>query len=426
MRGRLQAKRIRLIGHVPVANANAELLREERDRRRHRIFLLSPANISGERAKLIWRQSANFPLAQQLRREGVPLGEVFSFISGLYFRGKLAYARAYANPPPGIPGVVVITSVRGLMSPDRIVTMEELIELSSAPVDAKDSRYRLPLEADARILREAMGVDCDAVLLGSIATPKYLDPLGGVFSERLLFPADFVGRGDMSRGSMLLRCVREGVQLRYSAVTSLSKSATPSISPNAKVAKPTRLTRSSKEPTTDKSGRRDRRRRPVTTVAAPNPPEAVIFVGIQASGKSTFYHQRFAATHIRINLDSLKTREKERQLLRDCIAEKKSFVVDNTNPLPSDRARYIEPAQAAGFRAIAYFFDSPFKEAIARNRSREGREKIPVPAMVATLRKLRQPTKMEGFDALFEVRIVDGGTDKRFIAKQASLGGIST
>jgi len=146
------------------------------------------------------------------------LGEVFSFISGLYFRGKLAYARAYADPPPGVPGIMVITAARGLVSPDKVVTLEELCEISSVPVAATESRYRIPLERDARALSAAMGEDCEAVLLGSIATPKYVVPLSGLFGARLVFPSEFVGRGDMSRGGLLLRCVREGSQLEYSRV----------------------------------------------------------------------------------------------------------------------------------------------------------------------------------------------------------------
>src|SRR5262249_41189942 len=117
--------------------------------RRHRIFLLSPANIAGQRAKLVLRAAASFPLAERLRTTGAPLGEVFSFISGLYFRGKLAYARAFADPPPRVPGVVVITAGGGLVSPDKIVTLEELMKISSAKVEVSDPEYRLPLEQDA-------------------------------------------------------------------------------------------------------------------------------------------------------------------------------------------------------------------------------------------------------------------------------------
>src|SRR5262249_37449520 len=149
-----------------------------------------------------------------------------------------------------------------------IVTLEELRELASAPVSAADSRYRIPLERDARLLCTAMGADCEAVLLGSIATPKYIEPLGAVFGSRLLFPADFVGRGDMSRGSMLLRCVREGVQLSYSRVLESERN----------------IQRSSK--------------RPIRKLSQSKATEAVIFVGMQASGKTSFYLQNFADTHV--------------------------------------------------------------------------------------------------------------------------------
>jgi hypothetical protein len=181
---------------------------------RRRIFLLSPANASGSRAKLILGENGRSTLALRLRNEGVPLGEIFSFISGLYFRGKLTYAQTHANPPPGIPGVAVITAAGGLVSPDKVFTLEELREIAAGSVDASESRYRVPLERDARLLCDHMG-DCEVVLLGSVATPKYVEPLLGIFGERLTFPAEFVGRGDMSRGGLLLRCARERTQLTY-------------------------------------------------------------------------------------------------------------------------------------------------------------------------------------------------------------------
>jgi len=215
----MPSKKIVLVGHTPLPDLQPVPL--EPNHRRHRIFLLSPANISGERAKLLLRESARFPLAQRLQSQGAPLGDVFSFISGLYFRGKLAYARAHANPPPNVPGVVVITAAQGLLSPERIVTKQALIDISSARVDANDPRYRIPLERDARILCNAMGEHCEAVLLGSIATPKYVEPLAGIFGSRLMFPADFLGLGDMSRGALMLRCAHEAVQLRYSPVVNL-------------------------------------------------------------------------------------------------------------------------------------------------------------------------------------------------------------
>jgi hypothetical protein len=215
----MPSKKIILVGHTPLPDVSSVQLAP--DAPRFRIFLLSPANISGERAKLLLRESAGFPLAQRLRSQGAPLGEVFSFISGLYFRGKLAYARSNANPPPNIPGVVVITASQGLLSPETIVTRQNLIDISSAPVDANNPRYRIPLERDARILCDAMGQNCEAVLLGSIATPKYVEPLSLVFGSRLMYPADFQGIGDMSRGALMLRCVREAVQLHYSPVVGM-------------------------------------------------------------------------------------------------------------------------------------------------------------------------------------------------------------
>jgi hypothetical protein len=158
---------------------------------------------------------ADFDLAVRLRREGAPLGEVFSFISGLYFRGKVAYAQAFASPPAGVPGSLVITAGRGLLPPDTRVTLDELREIAAVPVDEADPRYRTPLERDAQILEGVTGAECGIVLLGSVATAKYLDVLSAVFGERLLFPAEFVGRGDMSRGGLMLRCVRAGAELTY-------------------------------------------------------------------------------------------------------------------------------------------------------------------------------------------------------------------
>jgi hypothetical protein len=180
-----------------------------------RIFLLSPANVSGRRGEMLLRGGATFPLAVQLRGEGLALGEIFSFISGLYFRGKLAYARAHAAAPGGVPGVVVITAAGGLVSPDRNFTVEGLREITSGDIDAAEARYRVPLQRDARLLLENIGTDCEVVLLGSVATPKYVEPLLEVFGKRLLFPVEFVGRGDMSRGGLMLRCAREKTELTY-------------------------------------------------------------------------------------------------------------------------------------------------------------------------------------------------------------------
>lgn len=137
--------------------------------------------------------------------------------------------------------------------------------------------------------------------------------------------------------------------------------------------------------------------------------EAVIFVGVQGAGKSTFYRERFFDTHMRINLDMLRTRQREQILLTACLAAKQPFVVDNTNPLASDRARYIEPARQAGFRVIAYFFKTELAHAIARNRQREGRKNIPIPAVAGTFKKMQAPEFAEGFDEIHIVEVIAGG-----------------
>lgn len=183
--------------------------------RRHRIFLLSPANAGGLRAKSILGPSGRSALAERLRADGAPLGEIFTFLSGLYFRGKLTYAQAYADPPEGLPGVLVITASGGLVPPEQTLTADGLQSISAASIDAAEPLYTTPLLRDAQMISKRMGAHCEAVLLGSIATPKYVEPLLSVFGERLLFPAEFVGRGDMSRGGLMLRCQRAGTELTY-------------------------------------------------------------------------------------------------------------------------------------------------------------------------------------------------------------------
>src|SRR3954462_1851234 len=141
--------------------------------------------------------------------------------------------------------------------------------------------------------------------------------------------------------------------------------------------------------------------------------EAVILIGIQGSGKSTFFQQRFASTHVRINLDSLKTRHQELLLLNTCIAERKDFVVDNTNPTVEQRKRYVSPARAAGYGITGYFFDVPINECIERNKTREGKAKIAIPALYGTRKKMQPPSFEEGFDALFVVSFTENGFDVR-------------
>jgi hypothetical protein len=179
------------------------------------VFLLSPADCSGPRALLLHRPGSANDLARRLRAdEGAALGEVFSFVSSLYFRGKLAYACAFARPPGGVGGALVITPCDGLATPESPVRLEDLRRYAAVPVDVREGRYRDPLVRDLRALVPRLE-GADVVLLGSIASRKYTDLLTDVLGARVLFPSDFVGRGDMSRGGLLLRCVREGRELEY-------------------------------------------------------------------------------------------------------------------------------------------------------------------------------------------------------------------
>jgi hypothetical protein len=180
-----------------------------------RVFLLSPANASGERMQMLLRPGAEFDLAQRVRAGAASLGEAFAFTSGLYFRGKLAYATAFARPPEGVPGVLVIAPGAGLVPAATPVRIEQLVALGKVPVDEADPRFREPLLEAARLLLGLLPADGEVVLLGSVASAKYVDPLLSVFGQRLLFPPTFVGRGDMSRGGLLLRCVRSGEELPY-------------------------------------------------------------------------------------------------------------------------------------------------------------------------------------------------------------------
>ena len=178
-----------------------------------RIFLLSPASTSGKRARILLRPEATFPLAVALRSPaGARLGDVFAFLSGLYFRGKLSYADAFAKGTS-----YVITSNRGLLSPDEPVDEAALRRFAEVDIHHDDARFTEPLLRDATRLSNTFA-GREIVLLGSIASKKYVSVLTRVFGERLLFPADFVGRGDMSRGGLLLRAVRDACELAYQPV----------------------------------------------------------------------------------------------------------------------------------------------------------------------------------------------------------------
>jgi hypothetical protein len=181
-----------------------------------RVFLLSPAFAGGRRAQMIMSERAQFDLAQRLRSNRPPsLGEVFTFLSGLYFRGKLAYANAFAPPRRRRSTVLVITPTRGLVPAAERVSVADLREFAEVDIHENDPRYRAPLERDVQRLAKKLPPDSEIVLLGSIATAKYVDVLLEHFGQRLCFPADFVGRGDMSRGGLLLRCAVDRSELNY-------------------------------------------------------------------------------------------------------------------------------------------------------------------------------------------------------------------
>ncbi len=187
--------------------------------RMSRIFLLSPAYAGGQRARMIMSERAQFDLARRLRSEDRPtLGEVFTFLSGLYFRGKLAYANVFAQPAPRTSGVLVITPNRGLVPAASPIGIEDLRDFGTVDIDEDDPRYRGPLERDVKKLAKKLTADCEVVLLGSVATGKYVDILLTHFGKRLRFPAEFVGRGDMSRGGLLLRSAVDRIELDYISV----------------------------------------------------------------------------------------------------------------------------------------------------------------------------------------------------------------
>jgi hypothetical protein len=181
-----------------------------------KIFILSPARTTGKRAALILNPDSQLPLAEQLRTAaGVPLSDVFSFCSSLYFRGKATYAERFAVRPRGLANAYVITSSNGLVASQLKVTATTIERFAGVPIDPADDRYRVPLLESARDLQKRLGSSAQIILLGSIATRKYVEPLVECFGDQLLFPTDFIGRGDMSRGGLLLRAAAANQELAY-------------------------------------------------------------------------------------------------------------------------------------------------------------------------------------------------------------------
>ena len=182
-----------------------------------RIFLLSPAFAGGRRALLLLNPRAPFELARQFHAAGLPLATVFAFTSGLYFRGKIAYANRFALPHRG-DVVRVITSNAGLLDPAAVIRPRDLVAFGATAIDPKDPAFHRPLQRHARALRRKLGPEGAVILLGSIATAKHHEVLEEVFGTWLQFPRDFVGRGEMSRGALLLRAARAGQELSYAVI----------------------------------------------------------------------------------------------------------------------------------------------------------------------------------------------------------------
>jgi len=180
-----------------------------------RVFLLSPAFCGGRRSKILLRQGSTVPIARRLRSGDLTIGEAFAFLSGLYFRGKLAYGRAFGHLDSPGPSTLVITPTRGLLDPDTRIDAAALVEFAGTDVTLDDPAYRQPLDRDIASLSSRLGADATVVLLGSVATGKYVDVLSPRLGDRLRFPSAFVGRGDMSRGGLLLRSVASGRELDY-------------------------------------------------------------------------------------------------------------------------------------------------------------------------------------------------------------------
>ncbi|HEY0463452.1 MAG TPA: hypothetical protein VGC79_04545 [Polyangiaceae bacterium] len=188
------------------------------------IFLLSPANLSGRRGAMLLDPSAQFQLARELRSsEGAELGELFSFVSSLYFRGKLAYARAFGGAKMGQEAAYVISAGGGLCRPHERFSLARLQGWANVSIHQDNPHYSAPLIRHANKLLEGSTPGTRFVLLGSVASAKYVEPLLDVFGPALFFPEQFAGLGDMSRGALLLRAVRDGHELTYASVASWSK-----------------------------------------------------------------------------------------------------------------------------------------------------------------------------------------------------------
>lgn len=181
-----------------------------------KLFLVSPANLSGLRAKQLASPRAMFDAAVRFRSpDGVPIADAFAFMSALYFRGKIAYARHFADPPEG---VFIITSGYGLVPPDWRLTEERMKRMQKIDVDVSARNYTKPLRDSATQLASMLAPDAQVILLGSVATGKYVDVLRPILGPWLRFPKLFAGLGDMARGGLMLRAVRANKELEYTTL----------------------------------------------------------------------------------------------------------------------------------------------------------------------------------------------------------------
>jgi hypothetical protein len=176
------------------------------------VFLLSPAFCGGRRAAILLNAKSQAITAIECRSGRMSLGGAFAFMSGLYFRGKLTYAERFGEP-------LVITPTRGLQPPSLPFNLALLREFAVGDVSLDNPAYRRALERDATALARRIGAEGTVVLLGSVASGKYVDVLLPIFGDRLRYPTDFVGRGDMSRGGLLLRSASSGIELSYGPLT---------------------------------------------------------------------------------------------------------------------------------------------------------------------------------------------------------------
>lgn len=176
------------------------------------VFLLSPAHSGGRRAAILLNSQSEAATAREFRSGTMSLGRAFAFMSGLYFRGKLAYSEKFGEP-------LVITPTRGLQPPSVPFTLALLREFAVGDISLDNAEYRQALETDAKRLARRIGAGGRVVLLGSVASGKYVDILLPIFGDRLRYPVSFIGRGDMSRGGLLLRSAASGEELEYQPLT---------------------------------------------------------------------------------------------------------------------------------------------------------------------------------------------------------------